>query len=369
MWRKIFQFIGMVAALLSLVPLVAADYWWIRMFDFPHIQLASLTLIAIVLNFIKFDYKWRSDYFFQLVLIGCFIFQTYKFIDYTPIYPTEVQESSTGIDAKNTLKIYTANVLQKNKKGEKLFKEIKEMQPDLIVFTEVDTYWIQKIHEAIGSQYPHRVEQPQDNTYGMAVFSKLILENASVKFQVDKNIPSIHAEVVMKNDEKFQLYAVHPTPPMPQHNPTSTDRDRELMTTAIKSYNSDLPVIILGDFNDVAWSSSTTLTKTIGKLLDLRIGRGFYNTYHAQYPLMRWPLDHILISEHFRHTDSGTGVNFNSDHFPSWATLTYEPELAGDQLPMEPNEKHWKQAENQLKKEGLETFENIPKALQKLRKK
>lgn len=360
MLRKIFQALGLIAALLSLVPLIAADYWWIRVFDFPHLQLSGFTLLAIILYFFTFNPKWVNDYAYITILIGCFAFQFSKFIDYTPFVSTEVLESSPDLDDSLILKVYTANVLQENKKSEQLIQEIKDKQPDLILFTEINQRWSDVIKENIGNEYPYKVEQPQDNTYGMLVYSKLELTESKVVFKVDPKIPSIEAKVKMKNGELFQLYAIHPTPPMPQHNPTSTDRDKELILTAIASNKSKIPVIVLGDFNDVAWSDSTQLTKTIGGLLDLRIGRGFYNTYHAQYPIFRWPLDHILTSSEFRFKDAGTGVDFESDHFPSWAILTYEPDLAKEQKPIKPSREDWQQAKDQLKKSGMESLIDIP---------
>ncbi|MEN8899249.1 endonuclease/exonuclease/phosphatase family protein [Nonlabens sp.] len=165
--------------------------------------------------------------------------------------------------------------------------EIRDKRPDLIVFTEVNERWSDDINKKIGSEYPFKIEQPQDNTYGMLVYSKLELSEGKVLFKVDPKIPSIEAKVKMNNGHKFQLYALDLTPPMPQHNPLITDREKELILTAIASNKSKIPVIVLGDFNGVACTDSTQLTKTIDGLLDLRLGRGFYNTYHAQYPIFK----------------------------------------------------------------------------------
>jgi len=365
-WRKTFQVIGLIAALLSLVPLIAADYWWIRIFDFPHLQLTGFTLLAIIIYFFTFKARWINDYAYIAILLACFAFQFSKFIDFTPFVSVEMADSSANVEEKDKLVLYTANVLQTNKKGTNLFIEIRERQPDLIIFTETNERWANDIKNQIGADYPYKVEKPLENTYGMILYSKLPLVNPEVKFLVENHIPSIHTKVKMENGELFQLYAIHPTPPMPQHNPKSTDRDTELMKVAIMSYESELPVIVLGDFNDVAWSDSTQLTKTIGKLLDLRIGRGFFNSYHAQYPLFRWPLDHILISPEFRLTDAGTGVDFESDHFPTFAYLTYEPFLANEQKAKEPTAEDWKQAKDQMSEKGLESFTEIPAGLKNL---
>ena len=139
-WRVIFQVIGMIAALLSLVPLIAADYWWIRVFDFPHLQMTAFTLLAIILYFFTFKPRWANDYLYISILLGCFAFQVSKIIKFTPIMDVELEESSANVAEEDKFLIYTANVLQKNEEGSKIFEEINEKQPDLIVFTETNEF-------------------------------------------------------------------------------------------------------------------------------------------------------------------------------------------------------------------------------------
>jgi len=82
---------------------------------------------------------------------------------------------------------------------------------------------------------------------------------------------------------------------------------------------------------------------------------------------MRWPLDHIFTSEEFRLTDVNTGVDFNSDHFPTYAHFTFEPDLADEQAPVEPTEEDWKLAKDQMDDKDIESFEEIPSGIKKLR--
>lgn len=88
---------------------------------------------------------------------------------------------------------------------------------------------------------------------------------------------------------------------------------------------------VAGDFNDVAWSDTTKLFQELSGLLDPRIGRGFYATFHARYPPLRWPLDHAFHSEHLalvemRRLDAG-----GSDHFPILLELAVVPAAAFEQ--------------------------------------
>jgi len=98
-----------------------------------------------------------------------------------------------------------------------------------------------------------------------------------------------------------------------------------------KVENSKKPILIFGDFNDVAWSHSTRLFQKVSELLDPRIGRGFFNTFHAGYPIFRWPLDHIFHSDHFKLVKMKRLKSIGSDHFPIYSKLYYNPDYQTEQ--------------------------------------
>ncbi len=344
--KPFLQIFAGVAILFTLLPLLAIDYWWIRVFDFPHIQLTILTFTAFVTYFMRFKIREWKDYIFIVSLIACLVFQYSKIHAYTPYAKEETQNTSASYTG-DILKLYTANVYQKNKKPEKLQQEILSKDADILLFLEAHKPWQDNILEVLPATYQYRVEVPLDNTYGMLLYSKLKLLHPQVRYLVDDSIPSIDTKVILRSGDTVQLYNIHPTPPMPQHNPSSSDRDAEMMKIANMSRKSKYPVIVLGDFNDVAWSATTSLFQNVGELLDPRKGRGFYNTFSANSSLMRWPLDHVFVSSEFRVKTIQVGDDIDSDHFPTYTELSFEPDIKNEQKPKKPTSEELKRAKQQ----------------------
>lgn len=75
----------------------------------------------------------------------------------------------------------------------------------------------------------------------------------------------------------------------------------------------------------MAWSRTTRLFQRLSGLLDPRLGRGLYPTFHARHPLVRWPLDHVFFSEHFLLAGIARLRYVGSDHFPILLRLCRAP--------------------------------------------
>ncbi|MBU2360213.1 MAG: hypothetical protein KKB02_15015, partial [Alphaproteobacteria bacterium] len=64
-----------------------------------------------------------------------------------------------------------------------------------------------------------------------------------------------------------------------------------------------------------------------------RVGRGFYNTFSATMPWMRWPLDHLFHDAQFRLLDMRREAKNGSDHFPMYFKLLLTPVEAAETRP------------------------------------
>jgi endonuclease/exonuclease/phosphatase (EEP) superfamily protein YafD len=124
---------------------------------------------------------------------------------------------------------------------------------------------------------------------------------------------------------------VHPEPPVITHD--TKGRDSEIALIGIEAAKDDLPAIVTGDLNDVAWSTTTRRFQRLSGLLDPRVGRGFFNTFSATMPWMRWPLDHLFHDARFRLVEMARLRKIGSDHFPMWFVLTLTGEALEDRLP------------------------------------
>lgn len=197
------------------------------------------------------------------------------------------------------------------------------MQPDLVLLTEPNEWWLEQL-ESLHVHYPFRVSHPLDNTYGIALYSKMELRSPKVKFLLEDDVPSIHTNIVLRSGEQIEFYGIHPRPPAPQEADSTTLRDAELIVVAKEVAKASVPAVVAGDLNDVAWSRTTRLFQKISRMLDPRVGRGFFNTFHAEYPFLRYPLDHVFHSSEFRLVEIRKLAYTGSDHFPILLHLSLE---------------------------------------------
>jgi endonuclease/exonuclease/phosphatase (EEP) superfamily protein YafD len=271
----------------------------------------------------------------------------YRIYPYTFIHGVEAKEN-TLTSGTQKISILEANVLQSNGDHEVLKKFIREKSPDIFFLTEVNDDWARSLRE-FDSTYPHHLLHPQDNTYGLAFYSRLPWHHAKVNFLIEAEIPSVEAEIILPSGDSVQVYGLHPRPPRPQ-NKFTTERDAELIKVARSAKATERAVLLVGDLNDVAWSHTTRLFRRVSRMLDIRIGRGFFPTFPVGYGVFRFPIDHVFISDHFRVADVQVLSDIGSDHYPLWVTLSYEPGLTEFQEAPKADQENRKEAQEILEK-------------------
>jgi endonuclease/exonuclease/phosphatase (EEP) superfamily protein YafD len=345
----IFAVFGFILIAAALIPLLKEQAWWIRVFDFPRLQLAVTGAGAVLIYIALTRKKGALGYFLILLVSLSVLYQSYRIYPYTPLATKQVKESSSNPKEAVTLSLFISNVLMSNRNIDLYLEIIQNYDPDIIIADETDKWWVEGLKK-LEEQYPYSVTYPLGNTYGMSLYSKLKLSSTEILFLVEKYVPSIHTNVVLPSGEHVRLHSLHPEPPHPVKSTDTAERDAELLIVAREAGKSRMPTIVAGDLNDVAWSRTTTLFQKTSGLLDPRIGRGLYNTYHAEYPLFRYPLDHVFHSDHFRIVSLERGPYFGSDHFPIYVKLSYEPEQKGEQKTPERDRESQRETEELIHK-------------------
>lgn len=348
------QWIGVATAgiviLWTVLPLLRHEAWWIRIFDFPRRQIAVLTLLTIPTYAALAGFEDALDWILLGALSLCALYQLARIGIYTPLFAKQAKDADPGADER-CVAIVVANVLTPNRNAEALLEIVRARDPDVVLFVETDGWWQAKL-DALEATYPYTVKCPQDNLYGMHLYSRLELVDPKLRFLVQPDVPSIHAHLRLRSGDCVEMHCVHPRPPAPTEAASSVERDAELLMVAKTVAASGQPAIVMGDLNDVAWSATTRLFQKISGMLDPRVGRGMFSTFHARHVWLRWPLDHIFISPEFTVVSLVRLDYFGSDHFPMYARLCYSPRAAAVQKPPEPDGDDQEVAEDKIAKAG-----------------
>ena len=315
------QIVAGLVIWLSFWSLIPRDEWWFRGADFPRLQILCLGFVAL-LGILFWSGEWNNTrYVFLLLLMAALAYQLKMVLPYTFVWKKQVASvRPEQLDREKQISLLVSNVLTPNKKYHLLLEEIEKYQPDIVLTLETDQTWQNQL-AVIEKDYPYRVPVPLDNLYGMHLYSKLPLKDSEVKFILSDEIPSIHTTVTLRSGHEVELYCLHPKPPSPTEAKDSTLRDAELLIVGDQIKDLDQSCIVMGDLNDVAWSRTTRLFQRISGLLDPRVGRKYVNTFHADYPLLRWSLDHVFHSTDFALVDMQRLPHMGSDHFPVYVVL------------------------------------------------
>jgi endonuclease/exonuclease/phosphatase (EEP) superfamily protein YafD len=332
---------GFLLAVTAL-PLLPSNERFIRIWDFPRAQIATMLVVVLLLSIAAHGARRRAMVWHGMLLLAL-LYQGYRMLPFTPLFPAEVAraqashtqpgrgrmadpaaasaDSDTRCARDSRISLMVANVRQSNRMSDPLLRLVDRFSPDLLLLVETDDWWARQLAH-LQHAYPMMLSQPQDDTYGMMLFSRLPLIAPEVRFLLHDYVPSIRTGVRLKSGTEITFYGVHPKPPPLQD---TERRDAELLLIAREVHDDTRASIVAGDLNDVAWSDTTMLLKKIGRLRDPRVGRALYSTYNAEWPLLRWPLDHVFLEGSFMLLRILRLSPIGSDHFPFFVALCHAP--------------------------------------------
>jgi endonuclease/exonuclease/phosphatase (EEP) superfamily protein YafD len=309
-----------VPVALTLLPLSRTGRGWVRIWDFPRAQITALGVIAGV-AMRRWASRQPADRALTAALTASLLYQAARMAPYTPLYPRQVPPA-VDPPPDRCIRLLMANVLQENRRCDLVLAAVADADPDVVLLVETDEWWARALRP-LEREYRWSHYRPQDNHYGMLLWSRLPIVGCELRFIVDPGVPSMRATIRLRSGDEVIVYAVHPPPPLPDS--PSYGRDAELVLTGQEVAADGRPSIVIGDLNDVAWSYTAKLFQRVSHMVDPRVGRGTFNTFHAEHRFARYPLDHVFHTRDFTLCDLRVLPYTGSDHFPIVVGLALTP--------------------------------------------
>ncbi|KQT65926.1 MULTISPECIES: endonuclease/exonuclease/phosphatase family protein [unclassified Aureimonas] len=349
MWAEIV--IGLLAGILlaaTLGSFLRIPHGFVRSLSFPRLQIFVLAaaLVAAALWWVP---PSATRWSILAALLVVLVVQTICILPFTPLWKKQSKGRLVdGEDAPDTVSVLSYNVKMSNRDYAAALAIARQADADLLLFMETDQPWCDAL-EPLRQTHSHVLSAPYPNAYGMILFSRLELSQTTIQCLLMEEVPSFGATVTLRDGQRFRFHAVHPEPPVPTMD--SLGRDAELLMVADIVRQERLPSVVSGDLNDVAWSNTTRLFQRVSRLLDPRIGRGFYNTFDARFPFLRWPLDHLFHDARFAIVAIERMPAGGSDHFPMFFRLALTPSAEGADMP-EPEDAADREEKKEIVAEG-----------------
>ncbi len=356
--RKIISYIigaiAFVATLLFLLSIAA-----------PYIHPAVAPIIALLGMALPFTWA-----FMAITLILSLIFKTHattivltlSLVLSFPLWrKTIVFNYPPKPDSEqSTLTLLSYNICQfgLDKHHNEIFDYIEKVNADIVCLQEFGFYAKGKMNEKeilsrLDKLYPYRhvwyKNQNKSNSNGVITLSRYpIIKKRKIEIESPHNV-SIYSDIVIDSDT-IRIVNNHLESNHLDRSDreiagliTQDDIDKNKLLTTTNSIHGKLtkamaeranqakiirevidekqyPTIVMGDFNDVPQSYAY---QTIAKdMIDCYASAGkwfYYYTYNANR--LYFPIDHIIVSQHFTPTTAQIGKIDSSDHYPVTATV------------------------------------------------
>jgi endonuclease/exonuclease/phosphatase (EEP) superfamily protein YafD len=225
-------------------------------------------------------------------------------------------------DEAPRLRVLSFNVWAGNHDCQRIIEYVKEVDPDVAVFFEVNGRWARAL-EGLEERWPHFKIKALDSPFGVALFSRVPLDVARFDY-LSNGCPVVVAKA-RAGDTPVTIFGVHTANPVVPLR--AVLRDEQFAALAELVIAEPGPKVVIGDFNITSWSPAFHDLVARTGLRDSRAGFGVQPTFPAAIsPLPGIPIDHCLVSPEVTVAKREIGPDVGSDHLP----LIVELSLAGE---------------------------------------
>lgn len=298
LWRWI-MVISVVTLILTLVASFKISFW---LFDLcTHFRLQyGIAMIICFLYFLFIRYK-----------IGIAITAIALVINIGAIAPYYLPQQEI-LHNTTPLKLLMANVNSSNTQYSLFLDLVRQANPDIIVIQEISEGW-KKALTNLNSNWPQHKVIPRPDNFGIALYSKIPLEQLNVVPLGRSEVPAIEASFKL-NNKKIQIFAVHTLPPMSARYFDLRNGQMQEISQWIQQQQE--PCVLIGDLNCSMWSPYFEKLLQDSQLKNVRQGFGILPSWPAKTAMIRIPIDHCLVDHTFQVNKTYLGPFIGSDHLP-----------------------------------------------------
>ncbi len=300
--------VTVLALAASLLAFLGDWHWVIDMLSHFRMQFAGGFALVLVLSVLL-----RQPWAGILAFIGLIV----QVVQVAPFYSKPAVQT---LAQTPDFTVVLSNLLTQNPSREELLEWVEESNPDVIALLEVSQEWLDHL-DPLWTAWPHRISKPRDDNFGVALYSRHPLHDASFwepERPAEGFMPSLVCTLRWQ-EQDVPLILTHPIPPV--RGWASEARNRQLGLLAQHEAALQPLSLFLGDLNATPWSVGYRLFEDT-PLRDARKGFGVMPTWPTSLPfLLRIPIDHVLVGPGWHVLDMRLGPPIGSDHLPVIARL------------------------------------------------
>lgn len=291
-------------ALLALLPswlgLAGGWSWFLDLFaHFRWQYLIAGVVIAVWA-------AWRRKYWtFALVMLTCLL--NGLLIGRLSWHP-ELDQAKLAGDFE--LRMVSLNVLTSNPDKQAVLDYLLASEADAVFLMEVDQHWLAALAPLL-DEYPHLLQHPRDDNFGVAFFSREPWLEADVVQLGDAGFPSVQVRM-LHQDRELVVIGTHTMPPMSRLMAQWRDNQLEAVAEHVRDING--PVLVVGDLNVTPWSAGMRRAM-VGNLGHRSLAAPWQPTWKAR-SIFAVPIDHVLATTPLLITGRSVGPDVGSDHRP-----------------------------------------------------
>lgn len=210
-------------------------------------------------------------------------------VDLAPVATRAWVGAAARVDGAGGVSVVLHNVNTRNPRRAQAVAALAAADADLVAVIEASQEWVQELAAALPG-HPHVLTHPQDDNFGLALFSRVPLVDAEVLW-----LPSSPAALTAETrlgSRAVTLLLVHPYPPL---GSGALVRDRQLREVARHAAEVEGPLVVMGDLNATPWTPCVERLREEAQLADGGAGSGYGATWPAALGPLGVPIDQVLV--------------------------------------------------------------------------